>query len=135
MVQDMEKLHQEVDALENALLNKTNALKLAETRLENRLQRPGAECCRDEAAFGLENEVTQLRATRSNLRAKIDSAKSVFNILFYSNIVPYLCKMHIIVAPRRFCTYKRRLFCEFIYGSVEPFHISRLLPHTHTSQT
>lgn len=81
MVQDMEKLHKEIETLEHAYLNKTNALKLAETRVENRLFKPGAECCRDEAAFGLENEVTQLRATRAGLKSKIDNAKSTFNAL------------------------------------------------------
>lgn len=75
MVQDMEKLHKEIDAIEKAHLNKTNALKLAESRLESRLYKSGAECCRDEAAFGLENEVTQLRATRANLKNMMDRVK------------------------------------------------------------
>ncbi|XP_014277163.1 tektin-B1 [Halyomorpha halys] len=81
MVQDMEKLHKEIDAVEKAHLNKTNALKLAESRLENRLHKGGAECCRDEAAFGLENEVTQLRATRANLKNMMNRVKATFNAL------------------------------------------------------
>ena len=75
MVQDMERLHKEVDAIEKAHLNKTNALKLAETRLEYRLHKHGVECCRDEAAFGIEKEVVQLRATRANLKMMIDRIK------------------------------------------------------------
>jgi len=81
MINDMEKLRKEIDQLENALMNKINALKLAETRCENRMYRPGAECCRDEPGVGLENEVMQLRTTRSQLQSKLDQAKATFNIL------------------------------------------------------
>uniref|UniRef100_A0A0A9XWS8 Tektin n=1 Tax=Lygus hesperus TaxID=30085 RepID=A0A0A9XWS8_LYGHE len=81
MVKDMEKLHKEINALEKALENKKNAIKLVETRLENRLFRPGIECCRDEAAVGLEDELHELRETRANLMAQLDNAKATFNAL------------------------------------------------------
>lgn len=75
MVADMERLIKETGYLETAYLNKTNALKLAETRCENRLYRPGLEMCRDEAMTGLTNEVQQLRQTQNDLKDKLDSAK------------------------------------------------------------
>ncbi|XP_014244697.1 tektin-2 [Cimex lectularius] len=81
MVKDMEKLHKEVVLLEDALANKANALKLAETRLERRLFRPSQECCRDDAAIGLENEVHTLKETNAALEAMLNQAKATFNAL------------------------------------------------------
>ncbi|KAL1129309.1 hypothetical protein AAG570_013838 [Ranatra chinensis] len=81
MMGDIDKFHKEVDRLENALLNKTNALKLAETRTENRLYRPGNECCRDEVSFGICKEIDQLKQTRQQLQDKLDQAKSTYNAL------------------------------------------------------
>lgn len=75
MVADMDQLMKEIVNLDAALLDKTNALKLAETRCENRLYRPGAELCRDEPMLGLNDEVTQLRNTMSSLRETLDNAK------------------------------------------------------------
>lgn len=75
MLPDMERLMKEIANLEVALEDKTNALKLAETRCENRLYRPGAELCQDEPALGLADEVLQLKRTRRNLQDRIDSAK------------------------------------------------------------
>ena len=49
MVDEMNKLHKEITVLEDAALNKTNGLKLAETRLENRIFRPGPELVQDDA--------------------------------------------------------------------------------------
>ncbi|KAG8311470.1 tektin 2 (testicular) [Homalodisca vitripennis] len=75
MIPDMDRLMKEITNLEAALLEKTNALKLAETRCENRLYRPGAELCRDEPMLGLADEVLQLRRTMRDLQDKLDSAK------------------------------------------------------------
>ncbi|XP_054288147.1 tektin-2-like [Macrosteles quadrilineatus] len=77
----MDRLMKEIDNLEQALLDKTNALKLAETRCENRLYRPGAELCRDEPMLGLHDEVCQLRKTQQDLQNKIDAAKATYNML------------------------------------------------------
>lgn len=67
--------------LEQALRDKTDALKLAETRLENRAQRSGMELCCDEPYAGLCNEVKQLRQTRKTLTAQIDCAKTTYSAL------------------------------------------------------
>lgn len=81
MREEMDKVLAEIEALNNALLAKTDALKLAETRLENRSYRPGIEKARDEAEQGLKDEVLQLRQTRQDLIDKINCAKSTYNAL------------------------------------------------------
>lgn len=73
--QEMELLLKEIRRLEDALRHKTDAVKCAETRLENRTYRPGYELCRDEAEFGLRDEVLQLRQTKEELITKINCAK------------------------------------------------------------
>ncbi|KAJ8922335.1 hypothetical protein NQ315_004278 [Exocentrus adspersus] len=81
MREEMDKVVTEIRTLEDALLAKTDALKLAETRLENRSYRPGFELVRDEPDEGLKNEVIQLRQTRKDLIDKINCAKTTYNAL------------------------------------------------------
>ncbi|KAH1011294.1 tektin-2-like [Dendroctonus ponderosae] len=81
MREEMQKVAKEITTLENALQAKTDALKLAETRLENRSYRPGFELARDEAEQGLKDEVLQLRQTRQDLLDKINCAKTTYNAL------------------------------------------------------
>ncbi|PSN41225.1 Tektin-2 [Blattella germanica] len=81
MVDEMEKMLKEVESLEKALLEKTNSVKLAETRLENRMFRTGPELVQDEAQYGLADEVLQLRQTRKDLIKKIEDAKTSYNAL------------------------------------------------------
>ncbi|KAJ8943826.1 hypothetical protein NQ318_020898 [Aromia moschata] len=81
MRDEMERVIKEIKTLEDALLAKTDALKLAETRLENRSYRPGFELARDECENGLKEEVLQLQKTRRDLMDKINCAKATFNAL------------------------------------------------------
>lgn len=81
MKEEMEKCIREIQQLEQALREKTDALKLAETRLENRAQRSGMELCCDEVYRGLCDEVNQLRQTRQSLTDKINSAKTTNSAL------------------------------------------------------
>lgn len=74
----MTKCLHEIQMLEQALREKLDALKLAETRLENRAQRSGMELCCDEPYDGLCDEVKQLRQTRKTLQAQIDCAKTTY---------------------------------------------------------
>lgn len=74
----MEKCINEIQTLEQTLRDKTDALKLAETRLENRAQRSGMELCCDEPYRGLCDEANQLRQTRKLLAAQIDCAKTTY---------------------------------------------------------
>nr|CAD7440594.1 unnamed protein product [Timema bartmani] len=77
----MSKLMKETEDLQKALDNKTDALKLAETRLENRMFRPGPELVEDEGQISLKDEVLHLRQTRQDLADKIASAKGTYNTL------------------------------------------------------
>ncbi|KDR14917.1 Tektin-B1 [Zootermopsis nevadensis] len=77
IMNEMEKMLKEVTNLEQAVLDKTNSVKLVETRLENRMFRPGAELVQDDAQSGLVDEALQLRQTCQDLFKKIDDGKLV----------------------------------------------------------
>lgn len=81
MNEEMEKCNREIQQLEQALREKTDALKLAETRLENRAQRSGMELCCDEVYRGLCDEVNQLLQTRKSLTDKINCTKTTATAL------------------------------------------------------
>ncbi|XP_022901941.1 tektin-2 [Onthophagus taurus] len=81
MREEMEKVGKEIQSLEEALNNKDDARKLAETRLENRTYRPGFELARDEAEIGLKDEVTQLTQTQQDIANKLNCAKATYNAL------------------------------------------------------
>lgn len=76
----MEMLENEINQLEGTLMSKTNIVKCVETRLENRVHRPGPELCKDEVELGLKNESLQLKQTEENLIKMIEHAKYVFCI-------------------------------------------------------
>lgn len=69
------KVETEIRDLEDALLDKTNKMKLAETRLEHRTYRFGVELTRDDAQYGLTQELLQLRASIQALTNKINETK------------------------------------------------------------
>lgn len=77
MKEEMQSTLNEIIALEAAFQDKTDAIKLAETRLQSRAQRPGYEASRDEPEMGIRDELTQLLQTRKDLADKIDCAKYV----------------------------------------------------------
>ncbi|XP_002734332.1 tektin-B1-like [Saccoglossus kowalevskii] len=70
-IADMEK---DIRDLEAAIKAKDNPLKLAMTRLENRTYRPNVELCRDNAQYGLVNEVQEIQNSIKELKAKLQEA-------------------------------------------------------------
>ncbi|XP_076170389.1 tektin-B1 isoform X2 [Ptiloglossa arizonensis] len=78
---EMEIMQKEIVRLEDALIHKSDAIKCAETRLENRTYRPGFELCRDEADLGLKDEVLQLRQTEKDLKKITENSKEAYNNL------------------------------------------------------
>jgi len=82
ILQEMCKIEVEIRDLEDALLDKTNKMKLVETRLEHRTYRFGVELTRDDAQYGLSQELLQLRAIVRALQAKINDAKKALNMLY-----------------------------------------------------
>ncbi|XP_055641377.1 tektin-B1 [Toxorhynchites rutilus septentrionalis] len=81
MKEEMDKCASEIETLEKHNNEKMEALKVVETRLENRAQRSGMELCIDESYHGLCDEVYKLRDTIKILREKINAAKTMYNSL------------------------------------------------------
>lgn len=81
MRDEMEKAICEIGVLEQTLREKTDALKLTETRLENRAQRSGMELCLDQAHAQLCMEVKKLNSIRERIVNKINEAKNNYNLL------------------------------------------------------
>lgn len=77
----MEKAICEIGILEQTLREKTDALKLTETRLENRAQRSGMELCLDQAHAQLCMEVKKLKGIRERIIDKINESKANYNLL------------------------------------------------------
>jgi hypothetical protein len=75
ILQENCKVEKEIMDMKDALMDKTNKMKLAETRLEHRTYRFGVELTRDDVQYGLCQEVLQLRATSQALRNKMDDLK------------------------------------------------------------
>lgn len=81
MQEEMENALCEIKALEDSLREKSDSLKLAETRLENRAQRSGMERCIDRAHDTLCTEVEKLRDVCRRLKQKIDNSLENYNLL------------------------------------------------------
>lgn len=71
----------EIDYLSHALEDNAKAIKLAETRLENRCHRPGMELCIDHVYNGLCDEVKQLNFVQHQLHEKRRILKTSCNEL------------------------------------------------------
>ncbi len=80
ILQEMCKVEKEIRDVEDALWDKTNKMKLAETRLEHRTYRFGVELTRDDAQYGLSQELLQLRASIKALQIKLDDTKYENNL-------------------------------------------------------
>lgn len=77
----MKILLNEIEQIENALESNAKATKLAETRLENRCQRPGMELCMDSVYSGLCDEIKQLQFAQHQLNEKLSISKASYNKL------------------------------------------------------
>jgi len=76
----MESLAQEIMQLEATLISKVGVVKCVETRLDNRVYRPGSELCKDEVELGLQSENLQLKQTEEDLTKLIACTKYVFDV-------------------------------------------------------
>ena len=68
-------MEEEIRRIEDAIRGKIRPSKLAQTRLENRTYRPNVELCRDNAQYGLTDEVRQLDVTKRALEDKLKQAR------------------------------------------------------------
>ncbi|XP_031616458.1 tektin-2 [Contarinia nasturtii] len=78
---EMKILLNEIEQIESALESNAKATKLAETRLENRCQRPGMELCMDGVYNGLCDEIKQLQFAQHQLNEKLSISKASYNQL------------------------------------------------------
>ncbi|CAK6440941.1 unnamed protein product [Pipistrellus nathusii] len=81
-LQEIADLQEDIRHLEEDLRRKFLNLKLCHTRLESRTYRPNVELCRDQAQYGLTDEVHQLEATIAALRQKLAQAQNALDALF-----------------------------------------------------
>ncbi|CAO1322679.1 unnamed protein product [Diamesa hyperborea] len=79
--EELHKVFIEINDLHKTLEVKDNALKLAESRLENRTNRSGMELVLDSVFDGLSDEVVNLKEIRLMLKDKIVKAKGTANLL------------------------------------------------------
>ncbi|GAB0094234.1 Tektin [Sergentomyia squamirostris] len=79
--EEMNQCLHEIEALEKAIEDKKEVLKLAESRQENRYARSGFELCRDDPFHGLCDEITQLRRTLRTLTDKLTIIKGNYSVL------------------------------------------------------
>lgn len=73
--EEIADIEEEIRRLNDAIAAKTNPLKLAQTRLENRTYRPNVELCRDNVQYGLVDEVKQIEASKAALEEKLKQAQ------------------------------------------------------------
>ncbi|XP_006777366.1 PREDICTED: tektin-2 [Myotis davidii] len=81
-LQEIADLQEDIRHLEEDLHRKFLNLKLCHTRLESRTYRPNMELCRDQAQYGLTDEVHQLEATIAALRQKLAQAQDALDALY-----------------------------------------------------
>lgn len=77
----MKTLLKEIDDVRKSLDSNAKSMKLVETRLENRCQRPGMELCMDDVYSGLCNELKQLGYSQHQLTEKLQKTTMAYNEL------------------------------------------------------
>ncbi|KAL0604810.1 Tektin-2 [Plecturocebus cupreus] len=80
-LEEIAELQEDIRHLEEDLRRKFLSLKLSHTRLEARTYRPNVELCRDQAQYGLTDEVHQLEATIAALKQKLAQAQDALDAL------------------------------------------------------
>ncbi|XP_045715498.1 tektin-2 [Phyllostomus hastatus] len=81
-LEEIAELQKDIQHLEEDLRRKLLNLKLCHTRLESRTYRPNVELCRDQAQYGLTDEVHQLEATIAALKQKLAQAQDALDALY-----------------------------------------------------
>ncbi|XP_034505041.1 tektin-2 isoform X2 [Ailuropoda melanoleuca] len=81
-LEEIAELQEDIRHLEEDRRRKLQNLKLCHTRLESRTYRPNVELCRDQAQYGLTDEVHQLEATITALTQKLAQAQDTLGALY-----------------------------------------------------
>ncbi|XP_064536144.1 tektin-2-like [Drosophila montana] len=113
MMDDLKASSCEIQDLEEALNDKTNRIKLAETRLENRKYRCSTEMCLDEVYELLCLEVDKLREIQSCLMNKLNESRANFNLLSnHANKIDedLAKKQHAIITDKKTLEVRQRVW-------------------------
>ncbi|NWW04670.1 TEKT2 protein, partial [Oreocharis arfaki] len=81
-LEEIAEMEEEIRQLEEDLRKRTLDLKVAHTRLETRTYRPHVELCRDQAQYGLTDEVQQLEGTIRALQQKRTESQDALDALY-----------------------------------------------------
>merc|ERR1712002_1364293 len=81
VLNEMREEERNIENLKQAIKDKENPMKVAQTRLQTRSSRPGVELCRDPAQYGLVSEVGEINASIDNLAAKLEIAETALKNL------------------------------------------------------
>ncbi|NXO20277.1 TEKT2 protein, partial [Cisticola juncidis] len=81
-LEEIAEMEEEIRQLEEDIRKRTLDLKVAHTRLETRTYRPHIELCRDQAQFGLTDEVQQLEGAIRALQQKRTESQDALDALY-----------------------------------------------------
>jgi len=109
---EIAEMERDIRALEQAIRDKENPLKVAHTRLETRTYRKEMELCRDAPQYAITEEVEQLNKIIKDLKEKLEQAHHARYAL-YQNLhqieTDLECKRHSLLLDRRCLDIRRRL--------------------------
>uniref|UniRef100_A0A670KAL1 Tektin n=1 Tax=Podarcis muralis TaxID=64176 RepID=A0A670KAL1_PODMU len=83
-LQEIFETEMTIEALRKAIKDKGCSLKVAQTRLDERLRRPNIELCRDSAQLRLVNEVYEIDDTIQDLQQRLRDAEDTLQALVHT---------------------------------------------------
>lgn len=76
VLRQIQEMEDNIEHISIAIENKKAPLQVAETRLDNRSNRPNVELCRDDVQYRLVEEVGQLHGSVANLQQKLAESEA-----------------------------------------------------------
>ncbi|NXR13981.1 TEKT2 protein, partial [Semnornis frantzii] len=111
-LEEVAEQEEDIRRLGEDLRRKAEYLKVAHTRLETRSCRPGGELCRDQAQYGLTDEVHQLEGTIRALRQKLAESQDTLDALYrqlHRTQTDLGCKANSLVLDNKCMDSRRKL--------------------------
>lgn len=76
VVAQIKEMEENISRLTKAIQDKEQPMKLAQTRLDTRTERPNVELCRDPVQYRLIEEVHEIEASVAGLQSRLAEAES-----------------------------------------------------------
>ncbi|XP_021231182.1 tektin-2 isoform X1 [Numida meleagris] len=111
-LEEIAEMEEDIRRLEEDLRRKMQDLKVAHTRLETRTYRPNVELCRDQAQYGLTDEVHALEGSIRALKLKLAEAQDALDALYrqlHRVQTDMACKAHSLVLDHKCMDSRRKL--------------------------